>query len=129
MVHALVVNCLLSVDTYDATVLLQDGANLWGVTMSTQGKSETIRIRIEPEKKIALTKLYEERGTSLSGAVREFLDQELESQAQVLDRFDTLMGSADRKREAYGAPEPSIEDIVAYVERVREERSKDLVGA
>ena len=85
--------------------------------------TDTVRIRIEPEKKRALEALYAQQGTTISQAVRSFFDDELASCANPLDRFDAIMASADEKVEAYGAPESTVDDIVSFVERVREERS------
>ena len=79
-----------------------------------------------PQKKALLTKLYEERGTNLSQAIRDFLDKEIESQSNSLDRFNVIMTSADKKREAYGAPEPTVQDIVDYVGKVRESRQDTM---
>jgi len=90
--------------------------------------TETIRIRIEPQKKAALTRMYEQRGTNLSQVVRSFLDDELASQSDPLSRFDAIMSSADKKLDAYGAPEPTVEDIVSYVESVRAARSADTAA-
>lgn len=94
--------------------------------MSLNSMTDTIRVRIEPEKKALLTKLYEERGTNLSQAIRDFLDKEIESQSNPLDRFNAIMTSADKKREAYGAPEPTVQDIVDYVGKVRESRQDTM---
>ena len=95
---------------------------------AADGKTEVIRIRIEPEKKMALTELYRKRGSSVSQAARDFFDSELSSMASPLDRFDAIRAAADEKLAAYDAPEPSIDDIVAYVERVRESRARDRVA-
>uniref|UniRef100_A0A7C9JCE6 Antitoxin n=1 Tax=Muribaculaceae bacterium Z82 TaxID=2304548 RepID=A0A7C9JCE6_9BACT len=97
--------------------------------METEDKmTEVIRIRIEPEKKAALTELFRGRGTNVSQAVRAYFDEELESSAHPLDRFNLIMASADEKLAGYEAPEPSIESIVSYVERVREARARDSVA-
>lgn len=94
---------------------------------ATTGMTEMIRIRIEPEKKAALTRLYQSRGMHISQVVRDFLDDELEAMGNPLDRFDAIMESADKKLGAYNGPEPTIDDIVAYVERVRSARVCDSV--
>lgn len=97
--------------------------------MSRAGSmTETIRIRIEPDKKAILTRIYDNRGTSISQAVRDFLDKEIESSADPLDRLNAIFASADAKLDAYGAPEPSVEDVAAYVERVREQRCRDVAA-
>ena len=90
--------------------------------------TDSIRVRIEPEKKAALTRLYEARNTNISQEVRSFLDRELEATSDPLSRLDAIMESVDAKLEAYGAPEPTIQDIVAYVERVRVQRAKDAAA-
>ena len=90
---------------------------------SKDALTDSVRIRIEPEKKRALERLYAQRGTTISQAVRGFFDEELASQANPLDRFDAIMDAADAKADSYGAPEPTIDDIVAFVDRIREERS------
>lgn len=87
--------------------------------------TETIRIRIEPEKKAALTRLYKQRGTNISQAARDFFDEQLEDMADPLDRFTAIMASVDAKLDAYDAPEPTVDDIVKYVESVRAKRAKD----
>lgn len=70
--------------------------------------TETIYIRIEPEKKAALMRFYQARGTSMSQAVRDFLDSELEAMDNPLDRFDAIMASADEKLKACNGPEQHI---------------------
>lgn len=95
---------------------------------TTSTMTETIRIRIEPSKKAALSRLFEQRGTSISQATREFFDSELETAANPLDRLDAIMSSADAKLNAYEAPEPTIDDIVSFVESARAERSKDTAA-
>lgn len=92
---------------------------------SAETLKETIRIRIEPEKKEALNRLYKKRGTTISQATRKFFDDELKNTLDPLERFDAIMKSAEKKRAAYNAPEPTVDDIVKYVEKVREERVND----
>jgi hypothetical protein len=90
---------------------------------SQSAMTETIRIRIEPEKKEKLTRIYQSRGTSISQAVRNFFDAELATQVDPISRLDAIFGSVDAKLDNYGAPEPSVQDIVDYVEGVREARA------
>lgn len=87
--------------------------------------TEILRIRVEPEVKEALTKLYKAQGTTVSQAVRGFLSDELAKQSSALDRFDAIMASADEKTKSSGQSEPVIDDIVAYIEKVRCERQAD----
>lgn len=83
--------------------------------------------RIEPEKKKALEKIYESRGTTISSAVRDFLDSELESSADPSDRLNSIFAEADVKLEEYAAPEPTVDDLVSYVEHIRSERAADSI--
>lgn len=89
--------------------------------------TETIRVRIEPDVKNSLTQLYKARGTTISQEVRTFLYEELAQNASALDRFDAIMASADAKLESAGEREVSIDDVVAYVDRVREERHAEAL--
>ena len=84
--------------------------------------SEVIRVRIEPEVKESLSKMYAARGTTISQSVRSFLYGELEREATAPDRFDAIMAAADARLESSGEPDVSLEDIVAFVDGVRDER-------
>lgn len=91
--------------------------------------SETLRIRVEPGFKEEVTRMYEQRGTTVSAAVRAFLASELASYTAALDTFDSIMASADAKVQASGLREPTIEEINEYVSRIRAERSDDSLAA
>lgn len=91
--------------------------------------SDTLRIRVEPEFKKEITRMYEQRGTTVSAAVRAFLADELASYSSALDVFDSIMASADAKTEASGLREPTIDEIRDYIDRARAERSKDALAA
>jgi antitoxin component of RelBE/YafQ-DinJ toxin-antitoxin module len=96
--------------------------------MSGAAKSETIRIRIEPNKKAALTAIYAAQGTTISAAARAFLDAELAAHQNPLDAFDAIMASADAKLDAYGAPEPTVDDIVNFVDAARQNHAAGAVA-
>lgn len=89
---------------------------------------DMIRVRISSEKKSALNKIYDAKGTTLSEEVRKFLDEQLLAESDALERFDALMDSVDEKLEAYGAPEPTLDDIVSYVDGIRAQRIKDAAA-
>ncbi len=91
--------------------------------------TEVIRVRVKPEDKARLTRLYAMRGTTLSQAVRTFLLSELDAEANALETLDRIADSAERKIEASGLPDPSVDDIVAYVEAAREKRMADALVA
>ena len=87
--------------------------------------TDMIRVRISPEDKERLTRMYAARGTTISHEVRAFLLSELEKNQDPLAVLDGIAASARRKVQASGLPEPSVDDIVAYVERIRDERQGD----
>lgn len=91
-------------------------------------KDEVIRIRIESSKKSLLNQLCEAKGTTISEEVRRFLDEQLLEEDDALKRFDAVMESADDQLDAYGAPEPELDDLVAYVNEIRAQRSRDAVA-
>lgn len=89
---------------------------------------DMIRVRIDGRKKAALSRMYEAKGTTVSEEVRRFLDDQLLAESDVLDRFDAVMASADEQLEKYAAPEPTIDDIVSYVDRARAQRIQDFAA-
>lgn len=89
---------------------------------------DMIRVRIESEKKAALNRIYDAKGTTLSEEVRNFLDEQLLAESDVLGRFDALMDNVDERIDAYDAPEPTLEDIVSYVEGIRAQRAQDAAA-
>lgn len=91
--------------------------------------SDTLRIRVEPEFKRDVSRMYEQRGTTVSQAVRTFLAGELSAYRSSLDAFDAIMASADAKVAASGMREPSIEEINDYIARVRSERADASLAA
>ena len=90
--------------------------------------SETLRIRVEPSFKRDVTRMYEQRGTTVSAAVRSFLTDELSSYTAALDAFDSIMSSADDKVQAAGLREPTIDEINDYISGVRAERAREALA-
>ena len=91
--------------------------------------SDTLRIRVEPEFKREVSRMYEQRGTTVSQAVRSFLASELSVYKSSVDAFDAIMASADRKVAASGLREPTIDEINDYIARVRTERAGASLAA
>lgn len=89
---------------------------------------DMIRVRIDGEKKAALNRIYDAKGTTVSEEVRKFLDEQLLAESDALERFDALMGDVDERLDAYAAPEPTIEDIVSYVDGIRAQRAQDTAA-
>jgi len=84
--------------------------------------TDTIRIRIEPSLKKKLQELCDERGTTLSQIIRDYLVKEAERPLTVADRFDAIITGACAKKDATGLAEPSIDDVNSYIDSVRKER-------
>ena len=91
--------------------------------------SETIRIRVDPDFKEAVTRMYQRRGTTVSQAVRTFLAGELSASADATDAFDAIMASADAKAKASGLGEPTIGEINDYIARARANRAAQSLAA
>lgn len=89
--------------------------------------TDVIRVRIDPKDKERLTQLYAERGTTISHEVRAFLRAELEYTSDPLAVLDGIASSARRKALASKMAEPSVQDIVAFIDRVREERVQEAL--
>ena len=85
--------------------------------------TETLRIRVEPGFKESVTRMYQQRGTTVSQAVRSFLAGELAAHSSAADAFDAIMASADAKAASSGIGEPTIGEINDYIARVRAERA------
>ena len=91
--------------------------------------SDMLRIRVNPDFKRDVTRMYEQRGTTVSAAVRSFLADELASYSSALGAFDSIMASVDAKAQASGLGEPTIGEINGYVARVRAERAGEALAA
>ena len=91
--------------------------------------SDILRIRVEPDFKRRVTSMYEQRGTTVSQAVRTFLADELAAHAQAADEFNAIMAAADEKLAASGLGQPTIENINDYIAHVRAERADAALAA
>ena len=90
--------------------------------------AEVLRIRVEPEFKDKVVRMYQQRGTTVSHEVRAFLARELAANTSAVSVFDSIMASADEKVQASGYNEPTIDDINDYIARVRAERVDDALA-
>jgi antitoxin component of RelBE/YafQ-DinJ toxin-antitoxin module len=92
--------------------------------------SDTIRVRVTPEVKKAFATYCEKNGTTVSAEVRSFVESEADGAASseehrkmsskaALQQLDDLWARCDEKLEAAGFPEPSEEEICAYIEKDR----------
>jgi antitoxin component of RelBE/YafQ-DinJ toxin-antitoxin module len=91
--------------------------------------TDTIRIRLEPQLKNELQEYCAKKGTTISQEIRDFLNSKLQKQATALERFDVIMASAEQKLESSGLPEPTIDELNAYISHVRSERREQISKA
>lgn len=89
--------------------------------------TETIQLRIEPSIKHDYERRCRESGQTVSQAVRELIVADLYADQTPLARLDAIFASADEHREAAGLPEPSVEEVVAFCERVKQERAAQML--
>jgi hypothetical protein len=87
--------------------------------------TDIIRIRLEPELKAAFTKRCAQKGVSASQVLRGFVQQEA-TQARAVDRLDALLAKASQKNASSGLSSPTIDDINAYIAKVRKDRYADM---
>ena len=90
--------------------------------------TDSIRVRVDPGFKDEVVRMYAQRGTTVSQAIRSFLADELASHNNALAAFDAIMASADAKVAASGMPEPTIEEIDEYIGAIRKERAEQALA-
>ena len=91
--------------------------------------SDSIRVRVDPAFKESVTRMCAQRGTTVSAAVRSFLADELAAYSSASDALEAIFDSADRKLEASGLPEPTVDDINGYIADIRAERVSQSLAA
>jgi antitoxin component of RelBE/YafQ-DinJ toxin-antitoxin module len=83
--------------------------------------TDTIRLRLEPELKAAFARRCEQRGITVSQALRDYVQRETTS-TTVTDRLDALLLKASEKNAASGLASPTLDDINAHIARIRQDR-------
>jgi antitoxin component of RelBE/YafQ-DinJ toxin-antitoxin module len=83
--------------------------------------TDIIRVRLEPELKAAFIKYCEQKGVTVSQALRDFVQQETTS-TSIVDRFDALLLKASKTNVSSGLRAPTIEGINAYIAKIRQDR-------
>lgn len=91
--------------------------------------NDVVRVRIDSEMKARLMECYAAQGRTISDAVRGFLEHELEVFGDPLAELDALAESAVVKAASSGFPDPTVDDLVSYVDSVRAERASQMVTA
>ena len=83
--------------------------------------TEVIRFRVTPEEKAMLQQQCQEKGTTMSEEIRTRLGFGAKPQS-VEEKLDEIFAEIDENIRTCGLPIPSDEEIVAFVNSVREER-------
>ena len=87
---------------------------------------ETIQIRLDPMMKRDLERLCTKKGVTVSETVRELISADLYRQKTPAEELAEIFDEIDERVEASGLPTPSIDEIVAFCERFREERNRGV---
>lgn len=90
--------------------------------------TETIQLRIEPSIKQDYERRCRANGQTVSQAVRDLIVADLYADQTPLARLDAIFASAAERREAAGLPEPSVEEVVAFCDRVKQERASQMLS-
>ena len=91
------------------------------MTEST-AESQVLRVVLPAAVKAEFSRRCAERSQGMSERVRQLIVLDLEETESPAQRFEAILSSARRQVAASGLPQPSIEDIDAFIERVRDER-------
>ena len=89
-------------------------------TSTTQG--EVMRVVISPSLKTQFQDRCIEQGQNMSERMRQLIVSDLAREKTPADKLADILASANRKKMANGLPEPTIEEIDAFIESVRNER-------
>ncbi len=90
--------------------------------MATAITSEVMRVVLPSSLKSQFQHKCAEQGQKMSERLRQLIVQDLAQEQTAADRLSSILESAAKKNEASGLPEPTIEDIDAFIDSVRDER-------
>ena len=90
--------------------------------------TEIVQFRVEPSVRRDLESRCARRGVSVSQGLRDIVMVDLYGEKPPADELASIIASADEKLDASGLPEPSVDQIVEYCERVRAERSAQMLA-
>ena len=90
--------------------------------------TEMIQIRVPLTLKRDLEDFCARKGVSLSEGARELLSAGLRKDLSVEKRLDKIFEEADERQLASGLPAPTVEEIVAYCDRMKEQRARAFSG-
>jgi len=89
-------------------------------TSTTQG--EVMRVVLSPSLKSQFQDRCAEQGQKMSERMRQLIVSDLSQEKTPADKLEGILASANRKKKASGLPEPTIEEIDAFIDSVRSER-------
>lgn len=84
-------------------------------------KDEVVRVMLTKDAKADYKEFCQNIGQSMSERLRMLAMQDMASN-DAASRFDAIMAFAAKKNSASGLRTPSIDEINAFVDKVREER-------
>ena len=87
---------------------------------------DTIQIRLDPMVKRDLERSCAKKGITVSENVRELISADLYGQKTPAEELKEIFDEIDERVEASGLPTPSIEEIVSFCEKIREERNRGI---
>ncbi|MDR0308660.1 MAG: hypothetical protein LBH87_01870 [Coriobacteriales bacterium] len=94
-------------------------------TTPTQAISgEVMRVVLSPNLKSQFHDRCAEQGQKMSERMRQLIVQDLAQAKTPADKLADILESASIKNKASCLPEPTIDDIDAFIESVRDERIK-----
>lgn len=96
-------------------------------TTATPG--EVMRVVLPPTLKSQFQDKCAQQGQKMSERMRQLIVQDLSIEKTAADKLADILASAEQKNKASGLPEPTIEEVDAFIESVRDERiSSGLVA-
>lgn len=89
---------------------------------TSSNPGEVMRVVLSPTLKEDFHAKCIANGQSMSDRMRRLIVEDLAKDQTPADRLSTILNSAEVKNQASGLPTPTIEDIDAFIDSVREER-------
>lgn len=90
--------------------------------MATAVAGEVMRVVLPATLKSQFQSKCADQGQKMSERLRQLIVQDLAQEKTAADKLAGILASAAQKNEASGLGEPTIEDIDAFIESVRDER-------
>ena len=83
-----------------------------------------LQTRVDEKTKQRAQKAFKRRGMTVSEGLRLALDHEIRNAPSAADRLDFIFTDADKKCEAAGLKEPTIDSIVNVCDDIKQERAQ-----